>query len=372
MTNYLLETYGGTKYNYLENDCFYCYTIFDKEFDMYYSGSRGVRGTNTHDLLKKYFTSSTVKDFVERLKNNSQDFEFIIEYFNSRKDAFKYEKYFHIKHNVGKNKKFYNSANSSGSNWGAGSILCKSNFGEIYRISINEFHKNRHLHNHVSKNLINVIKLNTGKLISININEFDSSKHKTQFKDHVMCFDKLLNKKRRIPKNEFYNFPERYIGVTKNLIIAKDLLTSEFLLISKEEFNKNSNLVGVTHGKVPVKDMFGNKLLITKDEFNKNKSNYIHYNSNKLAVYSIKDRKILSISKELYEINKNNYVNLASKYFYNFNNLFFSSLKTLKQYYKNYNGKELKIPRGFNLEELNLIDSNIIVINRKNHQKGLV
>ena len=174
-------TYNGCELN-MNIDCaFYCYLICDIDKQMYYSGSRGVKGTTEHDLLITYFTSSTVVDFRDRLRSNTNNFIFKVEYFESRKLAFDAESKFHKLHNVGRNPQFYNSINCGyNQNCGAGSILCKDENNKIYRISSAEYKLGGH--SHTCKNrLIIRYKDNPSKTESIHKSMFDSSIHNTQF-----------------------------------------------------------------------------------------------------------------------------------------------------------------------------------------------
>jgi hypothetical protein len=53
-------TYNGSKENTNTNYSFYCYLIYDKIKDMYYSGSRGIKESNEHDLLTERKTAGSL------------------------------------------------------------------------------------------------------------------------------------------------------------------------------------------------------------------------------------------------------------------------------------------------------------------------
>lgn len=365
MTNYLNETYGGKKTNMLTNSAYYCYTILDSESGKYYSGSRGVEGSNKHDLLSDYFTSSTVVDFVEKLKtSDSVKFSYVIEYFETRSDAFEAEKLFHKKFNVGKNPLFINAINSGGSNCGAGSTLCRAEDGTIYRVSVEEYATGRHTH--ISSGMMN-IRRKDGTLEKIKVVDFDPTIHTTEFHGYVMCIDTTTGKSRRISKEEFYSCPDRYVGITKGKVSAKNKKTGEIVTVSSDEFSSNGDLVGVTYGEFPVIDrVTGKTIIISKDEYDS--SLHMHPNKNKMGVYSLIERKNVQISTDEYGENIDLYANMSTKCFYILDDIFFKSKNLLDDYYrKTRNGKSvLKVKQT----EMTKKFPDIKVITKEQHQRG--
>ena len=81
-------TYGGLDSNPLSDSCFYCYLIYDKIYDTYYSGVKTERKSNVHSLMKTYFTTSSIIDFKDRLIEHPNDFEYILEFFRDKESAF--------------------------------------------------------------------------------------------------------------------------------------------------------------------------------------------------------------------------------------------------------------------------------------------
>jgi hypothetical protein len=346
MVDYLKETYNGYDENPLNNSSFYCYTIKDIETGKYYSGSRGVKTQNTHDLLQNYFTSSTVVDFKEKLKNCPDLFEIRVEYFESRDLAFVAEVLFHNKHQVGKNPLFINSANSGGSNCGAGTVLCKHNKGTTYRVTSEEYKTGKHTH--ISKGLMN-IRIND-KIKKIKVDNFDPNIHKTEFQDYVLALDTDTNKTCRIPSDVFVS-NSKYVGITKGKVAAIDTKNESTVLVSIEDFNLYPDrYVGITYGKFPViNKKTGKTEIIDKDKYDK--SLHLHHNSGSSVVYCLSLRKIVRIKKEEYYKNLDNYANLSTKVFYIVDDKFFTSKKTLNVYYKKTRGKDILRVKQINISK---------------------
>jgi len=362
MLNYLEESYNGSLTNMLSDSAYYCYTLKDTETGKFYSGSRGVEGSNMHDLLVKYFTSSTVVDFKEKLKKFPDLFEYRIEYFKTRSDAFAAEKAFHQRHQVGKNPGFLNSLTAGGSNCGAGSVLCKDSAGNTYRVSVEEFATGKHAH--ISKGMMN-IRTESG-VKKIYIDEFDPGIHSTEFKDYVLALDSVTGKSCRIPKGVFES-DCRYTGLTKGLVVAYDTITKSRVSVTKEEFdNSGDRYVGNTFGVVPVIDkLTGEKKLVEKENYDK--SLYKHHNTANVVVYSISNRKNVTISKEEYRTNSNDYANLTTKVFYKVDGEFFKSKELLDQYYRKTRNKTVLKVSQF---EISTKFSDIETITKEEHENG--
>jgi len=362
MLDYLQESYNGSQTNMLLNSAYYCYTLKDTKTGKFYSGSRGVEGSNKHDLLVKYFTSSTVVDFKENLKKFPERYEYRIEYFKSRSDAFSAEKVFHQTHQVGQNPSFINSLTSGGTNCGAGSVLCKDDKGNTYRVTVEAFATGKHLH--VSKGMMNI---RTGNGIKkIYVNEFDPATHTTEFKDHVLALDTATGKTCKIPKTTF-NSDLRYVGITKGKVVAYDTVTNNRVTVSQDEFNNsNGRYVGNTFGLVSVIDKAtGEKKLIEKENYNK--VLYKHHNTGNVVVYSLVERKIVKISKDEYQVNSCNYANLTTKVFYKVDGRFFKSKNLLNDYYRASRGKSILHVDQFGISKK---FNDIETLTREEHENG--
>lgn len=362
MLNYLQESYNGSLTNMLTKSAYYCYTLRDTETGKFYSGSRGIEGSSNHDLLVKYFTSSTVVDFKEKLKQFPAIFEYRVEYFKTRIEAFAAEKEFHLKYQVGKNTYFINSSTAGGSNCGAGSVLCKDADGNVYRITVEEFSTG--IHQHVSKGMMN-IRTKTG-IKKIRIEDFDKATHTTEFANYVLAIDTLSGKTCKIPK-ALFAANSQYVGITTGMVVAHDTVLNTTVSVSRAEFNNsNGRYVGNTFGLVPIIDKItGEKKLVKKEAYNKEL--HTHHNTGNVVVYSLIDRKDMTVSKEEYQKNSANYANLTTKVFYKVDGKFFKSKDLLDEYYRETRGKTVLKISQYNMS---LKFSDIETITKEEHING--
>jgi hypothetical protein len=330
MVDYLKESYGGAKANILENSAYYCYTIFDKETKKYYSGSRGVEGSSTHDLLTRYFTSSSVTDFKKKLKEKPEMFLYEIEYFQSRADAFVAEKIFHDKFQVGRNKRFYNSlmaGNTKNTNCGAGSVLCRDRNNKIYRVSVDVYAIGEHTH--VCANKIN-IRTENG-IEQIPRDEFNPEIHSTQFEDHVLALNTETGKNCRIPK-ELFESSERYVGITKGMVAVHDNVLKKNCQVPIKVYRENKDRYETwSKNHVIVYDKLTNeKVILFCDQYDKTR--YRHSNEKKVTVYSIEDKKHARVTSDEYWQNKSKYARTNVKHFFRLDGILFLSKKDLHNY----------------------------------------
>lgn len=312
--NYLSESYGGSNTNPLKDKCFFCYTIYDIEFDKYYSGVKTRNTSSTHGLLETYFTSSTVVDFKYRLKSNPKAFLVRIEYFLNKTDAFAAEKVFHSAHKVGKNKAFYNACSAGGSHCGAGSVLCVQEDGTIYRVSVEEYGKG--LNRSVSAGRMNVYVLpDMSTLKKIYVSEYDPTLHVKELTGTTTVLDTFDGKCKRISTDEYLQDKSRYCGVTKGFIYARKLGSSVISKISVEEYKVNSeNYVVAQRGMISVIDRAsGEYVYIPSEAYKYNKAIYLHPNCGMVSVFDTVTCSNVRIPKEEYYKDKLRYVNHARK-----------------------------------------------------------
>ncbi len=360
--NYLDESYNGSLINMNQGAAYYCYTIYDPWADQYYSGSRGVEGTDVHDLLKQYFTSSTVIDFVARLKQNPTAFLFRVEYFDTRQKAFDAEKRFHWAHDVGKNSRFYNVIKAGGTYCGSGTVHCKRSDGTMYRVSCREYASG--LHQSVTANTMNA-RTTDGSMVKINCDDFDPNVHTTQFKDHVLAKNVTTGVTCRVHRDVFVADPD-VVGITVGYVTAIDVNTNEIVHVAKEEFDANDNYVGVSTGTVPVIDIAtGSTIVIRCEDYDRSK--HRHSNADTVVVYSLGERKTVKIACSEYHANPNKYANMSTKIFYVIDGIFFKSKKLASDHYIGTRG------RGFlhiKQHDISKKFSDITIITREEHQNA--
>ena len=87
----------------------YVYRITNKIKNKHYYGVRSSKALPKDDLGKKYFSSSTDKDFMNEQKEHPENFKYkVVRVFETRKDAELFEKELHKKFHVSDSEKFYN------------------------------------------------------------------------------------------------------------------------------------------------------------------------------------------------------------------------------------------------------------------------
>jgi len=329
-------SYDGLLDNPYTDKAYYCYLVWDSERQKYYSGSRGVYGRSDHDLFSGYYSSSTVTDFVLRLIQNPEKFDYFVEYFSDRVEAFKAEAKFHKLHSVASSKIFYNSQNcGDNQNCGAGSTLCVDENGNIFRVSSEEYKTGKYVHCCKGRMLVH-LKNVPNVIISIFKKDFDQEIHVTQFKNHVLCYDKLLNRTTKIPKEVFENeYHQRYTGITKGLVMALRLSTKDVIQVTKAVFDADDDLVGVTYGKFPVINLLTDeKEHIHRDQYDE--KIYRHPNKNITVQFSLVEKKNVTIEKNVYERNKHQYANQTTKEFILHDGWLFRSLYDFRGYARKY------------------------------------
>ena len=89
----------------------YVYRITNLVENKHYYGKRSSKIEPKKDLGKKYFSSSSDKNFIKDQKENPQNYKYkIVAIFTKSSDALEREKLLHFKFNVNSNIKFYNRA----------------------------------------------------------------------------------------------------------------------------------------------------------------------------------------------------------------------------------------------------------------------
>lgn len=92
----------------------YVYRITNKVKNKHYYGVRSSRVKPKDDLGKKYFSSSTDKEFIKEQREHPENFKYkVIREFETRKDAEFLEKELHKKFHVSDNERFYNKCIST-------------------------------------------------------------------------------------------------------------------------------------------------------------------------------------------------------------------------------------------------------------------
>jgi len=83
-------------------------------FQQKYLGTRSTDLEPLDDLGVKYFTSSSIKEFIQEQKEHPERFEYyILGVFDTREEAVQLEVYLHALYNVKSNPDYYNKANQT-------------------------------------------------------------------------------------------------------------------------------------------------------------------------------------------------------------------------------------------------------------------
>lgn len=355
----LQYTYGGLALNPNDTVAFYCYTIHDTEYDRFYSGSRGVDGRATHDLLESYFTSSTVVDFVQRLRESPSLFDFKVEYFHTRAAAFAAEAAYHARYNVAADPRFYNAMNAQGSNCGAGTVLCKNTLGGTYRVSTEEYATGNHKHVATGRQIVR-LKNDPTKTLSILTDDFDPEIHVTQFAGYVLCKDVISGKNAKVPREVLVAQSERYKPITIGYATYFDTASQCYV---KHPINEPvpGTYQGATKGMVPARDENGEIRMVSKDELRTN-PNLSHPNKGFTTVYDLKRHELVRVQRDELA-HSPHLINRSVKVIFQLDGRYFTSMKKLREYYTQVYNKT--IPYTIKASNAQAFDANILVIQRE-------
>lgn len=231
----------------------YVYRITNKSKNKHYYGARSSKVFPKYDLGKLYFSSSTDIDFIKEQKHCPNNFKYkIIFIFENREKTLRFEEKLHRKLKVDKNINFYNKAIQSFSGCDAhGYVTVKDNFDNTSRVKISdERYKNGEL---VPVNMGMVIAKINDKFVSIPKEEYYKNNHICNNTGKFAVKD-LFGNTFLIEKDSQRIKDEGLIHCSTGLVTVIDLESGNTLKVTKEEFDNNTNYVGVNNGKV-----FGSK-----------------------------------------------------------------------------------------------------------------
>ena len=184
----------------------YVYRITNIKLKKHYYGCRSSKIEPKLDLGKKYFSSSKDKDFLLDQKECPSNYKYkIIKIFDTREEALSLEIILHNKFEVGLNDSFYNKSKQTNVKFDTTGCNFSYNIGKNNPM----FGLKRDKHSELMLGEKNPF---FGKIHS------DETKQKCSQKN-------------------------------KNMIAAKNIKSGEILQVSRDEFENNIDLVGVTFGK---------------------------------------------------------------------------------------------------------------------------
>lgn len=289
------------KKSFFHNQISYVYWITDKRDGKHYIGSRGSKKSDLMKDLLEYGTTSCRKDDI---LNNPNMFVFnILRIFENRLLAYQYEILLHNKFEVELNDKFFNKSRQTTLKF------TMANFSHIYNketdefeiINISDFDETKH------SKMGTFYNNNLKKFVKIASCHRDSKIHKTlQFENKLYVRTKESDKFFQICRDE-YN-PKIHIRNTTNKVVVKNINDSdtENILVSKEEFENNPNLVSIHKGSLTVFDKKDKKYKrISKENYNTN--DYSISSSNIVYCKNLETNEKVAVSKEEYYSNKHKY-----------------------------------------------------------------
>lgn len=289
------------KKSFFHNQISYVYWITDKCDGKHYIGSRGSKKSDLMKDLLEYGTTSCRKDDI---LNNPNMFVFnILRIFENRLLAYQYEILLHNKFEVELNDKFFNKSRQTTLKF------TMANFSHVYNketdefeiINISDFDETKH------SKMGTFYNNNLKKFVKIASCHRDSKIHKTlQFENKLYVRTKESDKFFQICRDE-YN-PKIHIRNTTNKVVVKNINDSdtENILVSKEEFENNPNLVSIHKGSLTVFDKKDKKYKrISKENYNTN--DYSISSSNIVYCMNLETNEKVAVSKEEYYSNKHKY-----------------------------------------------------------------
>ncbi len=173
--------------------------------------------------------------------------------------------------------------------------------GEKSRVSVDEYHANKHLYNAVSTGKLSVRNKITGKTSSINIEKFDPQIYDKVFGGVVVNKDGI---KQYVTKEEFS--AKKMKGVHQNKVTVLNNETKVRHHITKEEYRKNRDkYIANGTGLVRVIDKSsGKSFALDKDIAMSNKEKYIIGTEGWRTVYDVNLSKFMNIPKEIFDNKK--------------------------------------------------------------------
>lgn len=125
--------------------------------------------------------------------------------------------------------------------------------------------------------------------------------------DRVTVFINETGEKMKISAEKYNENKNLYTPINIGMVSCKDKFGNTFL-VSKEEFYKNKNLVGINKGVVFVTNKDTNeKISITSKEFKNNRDNYIHPYENLITCYDCLEKTTKMISSEEFYADRERY-----------------------------------------------------------------
>lgn len=282
---------------------YYVYRITNIIQEKHYYGVRKSDNPKV-DLGKKYFSSSSDRDFIQEQKTNPERYRYkIVRRDMNKLEAYGLECLLHKKFNVAFNERFYNKANSTSLYFNSdntGFVPCVDNVTKVSKLVTIEDYHSHDKYVHPTKGT--VVAVVDGVNTRVSTEDYYSLKLKTP------CTG-----------------VKRESSHLKGKVPVRNLTTGEVLSVDVDEFNERDDLVHVTSGTaVAICLETGESKRIAPEEYVKGKYRYVnegikqteHSNKKRSETLKSKDRsrwmnpRVQCDSKRLESYNK-------ADYFYN-------------------------------------------------------
>jgi uncharacterized cupin superfamily protein len=278
------------KYNYV-------YLITEISTGMKYIGSRGTNKKDTMSDLKSYQSSSLDAEFIQKQKDNPDDFKYeILSYHETRDEATLEESRLHFLYDVKNNSNYYNQVNQTPTGFStAGKTAVKDIKNDTTMlVSINDpLYLSGKLVG-ICKNKINVID-QSGKCIQINKSEMCDKYHHIN-ENKVTVKDKC-NNILKVGIDDPRYLSGELVHINTGKVTVKDKNNNTLQVDIDDHRYLSGELISITVGKVPVKDKSGNKYLVDVDDPRYLSGELIHINTGKVTVQD-KDGNTFQVSKD--------------------------------------------------------------------------
>jgi hypothetical protein len=245
----------------------YVYIITHKETGKKYIGSRSSKLEPIKDIGKKYFSSSSNKDFIKDQKNNPQNYLYeVYGQYPDRITVNEVECELHKQYDVGYNEEYINNATAYTPYFcTAGKITVKDKNGNFFQVNQDDPLFLSGELTHISKGTVTV-KDKKGTIFRVNTNDprYLSGELRQFTKGTTVVKDKDGNMF-RVNTNDPRYLSGELTHVTKGTVTVKDKDGNIFKVDIKDPRILSGELVGFAKGKIWLTNGKDNKLCYPED-----------------------------------------------------------------------------------------------------------
>ena len=214
----------------------YVYLIEHIQSGKYYIGVRTTKLSPEDDLGKKYFSSSSDKEFVKDQKLNKDHYKYVVlKEFDNRHTANLYEIFLHDLYKVHIDSMAYNRAIHTSTGFCvSGNMPAKDKDGNIFHVSVNDE------------------RLKTGELVHVNAG--------------MMIAKDTNGNNLQVSVNDERLKTGELVGIAAGMFAAKDIDGNTYYVSVDDPRLKTGELVSVNAGMMTAKDIDGNIYHVSVDD----------------------------------------------------------------------------------------------------------